>query len=348
MIVIVLAVLLALVVGGVVGWRLLTAKSDYERAVALLPESTLRVSYTDWRAVRAAGDAPAPGAGQGAVGAFLDKAFERDLSAASAIAESTYPLQELYGFSPLVVEWEVFGQGREGAVDVLQLADDADLGAIEDNLTDLGYAEPDSAGGVWEASADLVAGLDGALTPTQQNVVVLADERLVLMSDSPAYATTAADVVRGDGPSVASLDGVEDLLSASESPLNAVLWADDFACEDLSMGSADPADQEAADALVSEAGGVSPLAGLVMAQETDLRMTVRMHFADSDAASANLQPRVDLASGEAPAQGGTWPDRFTIASAEADGADVTLELKPKPGTTLLSELSRGPILFATC
>jgi hypothetical protein len=73
-----------------------------------------------------------------------------------------------------------------------------------------------------------------------------------------------------------------------------------------------------------------------------------MLFEDSDQASENLQPRVDLASGPAPGQGGSFPARFQITSAQASGSSVVLQLQPRHGERLLPDLSEGPVLFATC
>lgn len=350
-VVLVAFVVLALVLAGLVAWRVLGARTDYAVAVEALPQSTLRASYTDWESVRlAVGDAaPGPAASRREAAAFVDRAYEGDLSGTSAIVGSTYPLQEEFGFSPLDIKWEVYGQSTEGAVDVVRLQDTSDMLGIERRLRTLGYDEPSGGagrGGTWAGSADLVATIDGDLSPVQQNVVVLAEERLVLMSDSASYASTTAEVVSGDVPSLSSVSGVEDLVSVSDEPVNAILWAKDFACEDLGMADADPNDQERADQLTTDA--LSPLAGLVMAREQDRSVRVRMRFESSDQASANLQPRVDLASGEAVGQGGTFPDRFSISSAEADGSAVTMVLQPKRRVSLLSEISQGPILFATC
>ena len=76
------------------------------------------------------------------------------------------------------------------------------------------------------------------------------------------------------------------------------------------MASADEEDQRVAAQLVDRAGGVSPLTGLVIAQEEDRTITVGMLFETSSQASDNLQPRVDLAAGDAPGQGGSFADRF--------------------------------------
>ena len=114
------------------------------------------------------------------------------------------------------------------------------------------------------------------------------------------------------------------------------------------MGSASVEDQQTGKRLVARAGGISPLEGLVMAQQPDRRLVVGMRFETGDQASANLQPRVDLASGDAPGQGGSFRDRFHVDSGEVDGQDVVLELTPRSRQAVLSDVSTGPVLFATC
>ena len=73
-----------------------------------------------------------------------------------------------------------------------------------------------------------------------------------------------------------------------------------------------------------------------------------MHFETTDQASSDLQPRVDLASGDAPGQGGSFADRFRVTSGEAEGHDVVLGLTPRTRQAVLSDVSTGPVLFATC
>lgn len=336
---------LVLVAGAVLAWRLLARPGDYERAVAWLPEDSLRVTWTDWAAVRADVGAPGPGAGAGAVAGFLDRAYEADLSAGSAVVEATGALDRRYGFSPLDVGWEAFGQARGGQVVVLGLAEGADLGAIEGRLRRLGYdAPPDGpgTGGTWQGGADLVASIDPALTPVMQNMAVVEDERLVVMSDAPGPVSSTVSVIAGD---VEGLDA--PLAGVAGSPVQAWLWADDFACADLTMSTADPEDQRLASRLVDEAGGVSPLSGLVMARQPDGSVTVGMRFENDDQAAENLQPRVDLAAGEALGQGGTFGERFRIVSGEADGPDVVIRLEPREEFQL-SDITSGPVLFATC
>lgn len=238
------------------------------------------------------------------------------------------------------------------------MPDSVDLGEVEVNLQALGYdAPPDGAGsgGVWTGSVDLVAQTDPSLTPVMENLVVLHDERVVLMSDDSAYASSSAEAV---GDEVASLDeeveGVEELADLADQPVSAVMFASDFACEALSLSSADEEDRRVGDQLVDEAGGVSPLAGLVMALDPDHSMTVGMYFELSDQAAKDLRPRVELATGEAVGQGGTFPDRFRVASGKQSGHTVVLDLQPvgprseRTESTLLSDLSQGPVLFTTC
>lgn len=339
-----------LVAAALIAWRLLDRPTDYERAVGYLPPDTLRVTYTDWAAVRSAagGENLDAGSPQRQVDAFLDRAFEQDLTSTSALAESAAALADRYGVSPLDASWEALGQSREGQVVVLAVPEGVDLGGVEQRLRRLGYDEPAAGpgeGGVWEGSADLVASIDPDLTPVQQNVAVLPDERLVLMSDSPVPVSATADIVHGDA---SGLD-VPVLTDVSAQPVTATLWASDFACEDLSMGSADAEAQRVATSLVDRAGGVSPLTGLVIARQADRSIVVGMLFETTDRASANLQPRVDLAAGDAPGQGGSFADRFTVTSGERSDRAVVLELMPKKEAKFVfSDITTGPVLFATC
>ena len=242
---------------------------------------------------------------------------------------------------------ETLGQSRTGQVVVLRVSDDVDLAGVEQRLRALGYRAPvdgRGSGGTWTGSADLVATLDPSLTPVFQNAAVLEDERLVLLSDRPGAVSRAAEVVRGDTP---ALDEPQ-LVSSAGDAVTAVLWAGDFACEDLSMSSADAEDQSVAEDLVRKAGGVTPVTGLVVAAQPDETIRVALEFENADQASENLQPRVDLAAGEAPGQGGSFADRFTVTSGEADGDTVVLELEPRDESFVFSDLTSGPVLFVTC
>lgn len=321
-------------------------------AVSRLPADTLRVSFTDWTQVAAAADGEGitPTSPAEEVQDFLARAFEQDLTYGSALSTSFPALAENFRITPVDAEWEVYGQARGGSVAVLRLGPDVDLEELEGRFAGLGYQAPaDGAGsaGTWVGSPELVAGLDEPFTPVQENLAVVEDERLLVMADDPAVVDATVEVVRGDADDLGSVEGVSDLVSVAGEPAASVLWAGDFACEDLSLSQADDADLAAGETLVAEAGGVHPLTGLVFAQHDTGALTVGMLFESSDQAAEDLQPRVDLASGPAPGQGGTFAERFTVAEGVADGSLVRLQLEPVDGP-FLSDLGQGPVLFATC
>ncbi len=354
--VVVVAAALALVVAAVgawFGWRALE-RTSYEQAVQSMPESTLRATYTDWASVRSLAEGSSLGSSSTTrdVSNFVSRAYDLDLTSTSAVVDSTYAMNRRYGFSPIDASWEMYGQSREGAVVAMRFDDSVDLEGVERNLRRLGYTAPaDGAGsgGVWAGSADLVATIDPTLTPVMQNVVVLPEEGVVLLSDNQAYASSSAAVVTGDADGLDSVEGVPELAAAAEEPASAVLFASDFACEALSMAGADEEDQAVADDLISSAGGVSPVAGVVVAMQPDRSLVVGMHFESSDQASDDLRPRVDLASGEAVGQGGMFTERFRVVEAAADGNEIVMDLEPtSDDLPLLSDLTQGPLLFATC
>lgn len=339
---------------GVVAWRLLGATSTYENALDTLPRATLRATYTDWAQVRDSAHGTTLGSvsSKADVQAFLTRAYDLDLTSGSAIAESTYAMREAYGFSPIDATWEAFGQGRDGQVDVVRVADGVDLDGVERALRRLGYTPPrggSGAGGVWIGGPDLVAQIDADLTPVQQNVAVLPDDHLVLMSDNAAYLSSATAAARGSADGLGEVGGVRSLAAEAGDPVAATQWVSTFGCEDLSMGSADEGDQAEAARLVAKAGDAGPFEGLVIAQRADRSLVVGLHFETDEQADRNLQARVDLASGPAPGQGGSFADRFEVASGTANGQDVVITTKPTGRTAqALSDLTSGPVLFATC
>jgi hypothetical protein len=354
--VVVVAVVLAAVAvlaGAWFGWQAVQ-RTAYQDAVSAMPEETLRATYTDWAEVRSQAD----GAGLDSssttrdVDRFLSRAYDLDLTSTSAVVNATYVMNRRFGFSPLDAEWEMYGQSRSGAVVAMRFGESVDLDGVERNLRTLGYQPPSQgagSGGVWSASVDEVARIDSSLSPVVRNVVVLPDEGLVLLSDAQEYASSTADVVQGDASSLTEVSGVSDLAATAEEPASAVLFASDFACEALSMGDASEEDQALADDAVTSAGGVSPLAGAVVAMQPDRSLVVGLHFESSDQASDDLRPRVELASGEAIGQGGTFGERFRVVEAVADGQQIVMDLEPTTeDAPLLSDLTQGPLLFASC
>ena len=73
-----------------------------------------------------------------------------------------------------------------------------------------------------------------------------------------------------------------------------------------------------------------------------------MAFESEEKARTNADTRALLAAGPAPGQGGEFTDRYALGPVTADGTVVRMELEPVPGAYLVSDLSTGPLLFATC
>ena len=345
---VVLACLLVAVVVRTV-WRD-THRTHLSQALDVVPRSTLRMAFTDWAAVRRQLHVPDQSRPSAAtVEKLASKGYDTDLSAASSIDQSAVALQQHFGFSPATAEWEAYAQSRAGATMVLRMPDAFDMKQVADHLDELGFTRPSKDTGVWEGGADLVAGIDPTITPELQYVVVLADQHLVVTSDTRSYAGIAAATAQGHRDSLADEPSTSDLVDKLGEPAAAMVWSRDFACTDLAMSQADQDAQDQADALVQQAGGVSPLSGLAMTLGTDRSLTVAEQFESSSQAKENLRARARLAVGEAPGRGGSFSDDLRLTSSRTDGSAVLLRLVPKQRTGfVLSALDNGPVLFATC
>jgi hypothetical protein len=187
----------------------------------------------------------------------------------------------------------------------------------------------------------------GSITPELGYLALDADDGLVLASDAADYLRRAVADADGDSDG-AGVAGVDDVVDAAGDALSAAVYTGDYACEALAMSQADPTDQDQADELVATAGKVNPLSGFAMAAQPGGHVRVAMSFETDDQARTNADTRAELVKGPAPGQGGDFADRFTLGAVEADGRVVTMDLKPLEGQFVLSDLSTGPVLFATC
>lgn len=325
-------------------------RSNFSKALDVVPAGTNRFSFTDWAIVRDAldidaGNEPDPEL----IEDLVTKSYDTDFSASSTIEGSAVALEKYFGFSPATIEWEAYAQEGDGAAMVVRLPDYFDMDTIRTHLADIGFVKPAKKDGVWEGGIDLVAALDGTLTPKLQYVSVLEDERLVVTSETAEYVQRAAEVASGQKKSLGESDRAREIVDSIPEPATAQLWVDDFACIDLSMNQAASDDKAQGEALIREAGKVSPLAGLVMAMDADRTFRVAELFEDDAAAKENLQTRARLIVGEAPGIGGSFSDDLELTSSKTDGATVQLVLKPRtPTGFVLGALNQGPVLFATC
>ncbi|WP_244930219.1 hypothetical protein [Nocardioides sp. W7] len=311
-------------------------RTELERAFSLAPSEIERASWTAWGAVRRE-------LGVDELDELLAAGYDADLTSASALVESAPLLQEEYGWSPATVDWELFSQSEAGAAVVVGLPDDLDVDDVGDRLEALGYTRPDDATGVWKGGEELVATVAAGRpsSPVLQYVALDADEQLLTLSDNVGYLGSVIEDRGGE-------DRLTEVVDAVGDPLSASVFRGSYACSALAMGQADPADQAEADELLAAAGEVHPMTAFAMAVQPDRDVLVAMAFENDDQARADADSRAVLASGPAPGQGGSFSDRFTLGDVVADGTVVTLPLRPAEGAYVLSDLSSGPVLFATC
>lgn len=336
-------VVVGLVAAGLLWWRS-GPSTDLERAVAMAPPDAERLSWTDWAGVRRElGANLSQDSGTPALQRFLDRGYDRDLTSSSALLQSTPVLQARFGFSPASIDWELFSQSGEGAVVMLHVSDSTDFTDLESRLADLGYTRPGDETGVWRG-LDVLSSAGSDLTPELQYIAFDADRHLVLTSDGADYLTHAVKDLDGDGVSA----DLEKVVDASGSPLSAAIYSGDYTCEKLAMSQADPSDQDRAAQLLRDAGKVNPVTGFAMSVQPSRRVRVVLGFENDDQARTNADSRAALAAGPAPGQGGDFSERFSVGSVSAEGPLVTMDLTPVRGAYVLSDLSSGPVLFATC
>lgn len=343
-------VLIALIVVLARVWS--TRGGDIDEAMRLAPAEATRVSFTDWAGIRQSvgADLDADSSPE-EVHEMIDKAYSSDLTSASVLPDSSGLLQQHFGWSPATLDWELFSQSTEGALTIARL-DDMDSDHLAEQLTSMGFAAPDedpADGGVWDGtlvpfSSLTDSGVDSEASPQLSYIAFLPDQDLILASDGRRYLSDQVDAL-GDGdlhkPMTAAADNLGD-------PLSAFVYDGDFTCSEIGLGGASAADQDQADGLIDNAGDINPVAGFGMAAEPGGDVRVAMSFEDGDQARTNADTRAKLAVGPAPGQGGSFDERFKLGKVAADGDVVTMQLKPKDDSPVLSDLANGPLLFATC
>jgi hypothetical protein len=342
------AVVLALVLAVAAGtrWWRHDDRTALSWAVGHAPAGAQRLSWTDWAGVRAHERADLSDRSSVAdVRHFLGRAYDDDLSSASALVTSAPVLQARFGFSPASVDWELFTQSYQGAVVMLHVPSSVDLGDVADHLRELGYTEPTTDDGIWQGGDDLLARISPDLTPELAYVTLDRDDSVILSSDSAAFLGVARDAVEGQGDRAT---GLGDVVDDAGEPLSSALYDGDYACGALAMAHAGASDQAEARRLVTAAGEVNPYSAFAMSDEPDGTVRVSFEFDSAGTARTNADSRAALAQGPAPGQGGTFGERFAVDAVTAHGALVTMTLRPRPDASVLSDLSTGPVLFATC
>lgn len=333
----------------VVGVRLLTGGTPLQQALKYAPDGAQRISFTDWAGIRAElhSDVDA-GSPTSKVEALMSKAYDKDLSPTSVLADSAGLLHDHYGWSPATLDWELYSQTSKGDLMVGHLPD-MDADGLADKLNDMGFEKPSedpTDGGVWDGSAVSFDQLDpdSTVTPPITYVALVPGKHLVLTSDDDVFLSKQVDRLGDQG----APDPIKKAADGLDRPLAAFMFTGDYTCSKLGMTKAEPADQEQANELIAAAGKVNPVEAFAMAAEPGGLVRAAMTFDDGDQARANADSRAKLAVGPAPGQGDNFPDRFKLGKVAANGPVVTMDMRPKADESVLSDLANGPLLFATC
>jgi hypothetical protein len=332
-------------------------RSPLTFALGTLPDVTLTANFTDWRRVRETVGATDVTSDDRAASRqrVLDAAYDDDLSAVSGLVGSSPAMVEPYGWSVLDLDWEIYGQARQGAVIVAELGDSVAPDDVTAGLATLGYAEPDSdaeSGGVWQGGPDLVARVDPTLTPLLEHVAVLSDPGLIVLSDTPAYVARTVDTITAESGGMGGLADVAATAVPLDGAITAIVHRRPRACAVTSYETASPSDRALAAARIADVGGIRPHEGLgfaVQPSDRGLELVVAMHFDTAAIAEGQRSPRTELASGAAIGQGGTYDERFKVVDSEVRDNDLILVLLPvEAHMTLVSDLASSPLLFTGC
>jgi hypothetical protein len=319
------------------------AGASFGDAVRLAPADAERVLWTDWGGVRAELGLDLDATSDaGQVEDLFDRGFDADLTSTSALGSSAATLQESFGFSPATLEWELFTQSAAAATLTMRLGGGVTTDDVARALRDLGYAEPDAPDGVWRGDGDLA--VSGQVTPELTFLGLDRAHGLVFGSDQ----ALGVDLARRAAADADSAPVPTAVVSGLGSPLSAAAYDDTYACSALAMSGADPDDQAEGETLVAQAGKVNPVTGYAIGAEPGGGVRVALGFENEAQARVNADSRARLAVGPAPGQGGDFGDRFTLGRVQAEGDVVSRALDPVEGAFVVSELSSGPVLFATC
>ena len=351
-IVIAVTVLLAAVLGGVVAARSAPdARPPALSALDTMPADVETANVTDWQRVRDLLDVEP--SDPGSLARVATRGFSTDLTSVSALADDAAVMADRYGWSIAATDWEAFGQSRDGQAVVVSLGavDPAD---VVNGLERLGYTAPADdreAGGVWSGSSDLVASIAPRLTPLLGNVAVLADDGLVVLSDDPDYAAHTVEVASGEADSITDDAAVAAVATQLAGNPVMVVHRGERGCDATSLRTASRIDKAVAARLVGQGPALVAYdaLGFGLSVGAGSELDVVMRFPDDKAAAVQRPVRLALTSGDAPAQGGTWEERFSAVEATLDGPDLVLRLSSDDrGARLLSDLGTGGLLFASC
>jgi hypothetical protein len=306
---------------GALAWVLipLNEPNRWRTAIAESPAGADRYSWTDWAAMR-------DQLGHPKAGALETAAFNADLLETTALRSRSGDLTQM-GLSENDLDSELLVQSKDGDAEILRLTKSVDPATWK------GWSKHD---GYWTAPPTM-------LTEVLAYVAVADGGHTLVGSNNAPYLKQALAALHQSNPIPPTVVSQDDAV-----PVSAFTYSGNYACSHLAMGLASSEDQASGQDLVARAGSVNPLTGYTLARFSATSVSASLGFENADQARRNADSRSALAAGPAPGMGGAFTDRFTLGEVSATGNVVTMRLTPVEHEPLMSELSGGPVLFATC
>ena len=343
-----LLVIAAAIVGG--RWAGDTVAADTRSAITSaldsLPADTPVAGVTDWSRVRRVlGVGSASSAAGRAV--LTDDASLRDLSTRSVLGQFTEELHDAYGWSPADLDWEAYGQAKDGAVMVARLDGSVSIASVRSHLAKLGYSRD---GRVWSIPPDGNA-VSQELASTLSSIAVVPGRRLIVAGDRASYVSTVLETIDRDAPSLLSVRSAADVASTLVGADSVLVQTGGFNCDSTSLDGTGADVKAQARAAVERAGAlVKPeFTGRALDVVSDKTETMRFAFGfrSPSVAAGQLRVRKALASGPFIGRSGRIEDSLVSRSSSVQGTTLLLRFKHDPDSTAYMT-GDGPLLFAGC
>ncbi len=315
------------------GWWAAALKPDTRpsltSALDALPASSTVVGFTDWSRIRERHS--------------ISDAARRDLSTRSVMGTKVDEMQDLLGWSPVVAEWEVYGQGPAGAAAVVRLGRSTSFDDVRSKLGAAGYRQD---GMRWTASRR------SSLSETFINIALVPRQRLVVLSDRSSQLPRVLDVIEGRARSLAGNPAAAATAQALAGSDSVLMQGGTLACRTTAVTGADREQQ--ARAALDRSGDLEPyrFSGRGVADRggtgfSAQRVVFAMTFDSAVQASEQAQVRARLATGPFIGRSGPIEETLRLQSSAADESTARLSFTHDPDTDVFMT-GTGPVLFATC
>jgi len=335
----------ALIGGYLVSARAGDARAPLAAALDTLPSDSQVAGFTDWSAIRQRLDLGRASTAADRA-ALNDDASLRDLSTRSVLGRSIEEMHDSYGWSAADLDWEVYGQARDGAAMVARVDDSVSMSDVRGALRKLGY---DQDGRVWNATAS--SPIDGELSATLASVAIVPGKHLVIAADRETYVRTVLQVIDRDEPSLLSVRPASEVAQALVGTDSALLQTSGVACAATSVEKQSADVQAQARAAVARAGELADVTfagrGLSDVSTDKQEVLFAMGFDSPSEAVSQLKARMALARGAFIGGNGRIEDSLQLTGSRVDGSTATLRFDHDPDSAAYMS-GVGPLLFASC